>query len=285
MQSTIKNIILKASKELKANDIDTFAIDSQILLGHALNKDRSFVICNPEFIVNQKQLLLFESLIKRRLKYEPVSLILGKREFYSRDFIISKDVLDPRPDTELLIDILKNTYDKFQEFNFLDIGTGSGNITCTILAEFTKSYGFSIDISKKALKIAEKNIILHKLEKRANILQSNIFENIPKTQIFDLIVSNPPYIPSKNINFLSNDVKDFDPKLALDGGISGLEFYEKISKNAKKHLRKNGFLLFEIGFDQKNAILEILQENQFNNIQSFKDLGNNDRAIIAQKTD
>ena len=285
MQSTIKNIILKASKELKANDIDTFTIDSQILLGHALNKDRSFVICNPEFLVNQKQLLLFESLIKRRLKYEPVSLILGKREFYSRDFIISKDVLDPRPDTELLIDILKNTYDKFQEFNFLDIGTGSGNITCTILAEFTKSYGYCIDISKKALKIAQKNIILHKLEKRANILQSNIFENIPKTQIFDLIVSNPPYIPSKNIDFLSNDVKDFDPKLAIDGGISGLEFYEKISKNAKKYLKKNSFLLFEIGFDQKNAILEILQENQFKNIQSIKDLGNNDSAIIAQNTD
>ncbi|MDC0857377.1 peptide chain release factor N(5)-glutamine methyltransferase [Rickettsiales bacterium] len=284
MQPTIKNIILKASKELKANRIDTFAIDSQILLGHAINKDRSFVICNPEFAVNPEQMIIFENLIKRRLAYEPVSLILGQREFYSRDFIISKDVLDPRPDTELLIDTLKNTYDKFEEFSFLDIGTGSGNITCTILAEFTKSYGFCIDISKKALKIAQKNIVLHKLENRVEILQSNIFENISKTHVFDLIISNPPYIPSKNIELLANDVKDFDPKLALDGGKNGLEFYEKISKSAKKHLKRGGFLLFEIGFDQKDAVLQILQESEFKNIQSFKDLANNDRAIIAQKT-
>lgn len=283
MQQKIKNLVLKASKELKANKIDTFAIDSQILLGHVLNKDRSFVICNPEFIVNQEQIASFESYIQRRLKHEPVSLILGKREFYSRDFIISKEVLDPRPDTELLIDIVKNSYDKLDEFSFLDIGTGSGNITCTILAEFTKSYGFSIDISKNALEIAKKNIKLHKLEKRAELLQSNIFENIAKTQIFDLIISNPPYISSKKLDFLPNDVKLYDPKIALDGGEDGLDFYRKIAKNAKKHLKKDGFLLFEIGFDQKYEIEQILGDNNFRNIKSYKDLAQNDRAIIAQK--
>jgi release factor glutamine methyltransferase len=283
MQQKIKNLVLKASKELKANKIDTFAIDSQILLGHVLNKDRSFVICNPEFIVNQEQIASFESYIQRRLKHEPVSLILGKREFYSRDFIISKEVLDPRPDTELLIDVVKNSYDKFDEFSFLDIGTGSGNITCTILAEFTKSYGFCIDISKNALEIAKKNIKLHKLEKRAELLQSNIFENIAKTQIFDLIISNPPYISSKKLDFLPNDVKLYDPKIALDGGEDGLDFYRKIAKNAKKHLKKDGFLLFEIGFDQKYEIEQILKDNNFRNIKSYKDLAQNDRAIIAQK--
>ncbi len=283
MQQKIKNLVLKASKELKANKIDTFAIDSQILLGHVLNKDRSFVICNPEFIVNQEQIASFESYIQRRLKHEPVSLILSKREFYSRDFIISKEVLDPRPDTELLIDVVKNSYDKFDEFSFLDIGTGSGNITCTILAEFTKSYGFSIDISKNALEIAKKNIKLHKLEKRAELLQSNIFENIAKTQIFDLIISNPPYISSKKLDFLPNDVKLYDPKIALDGGEDGLDFYRKIAKNAKKHLKKDGFLLFEIGFDQKYEIEQILGDNNFRNIKSYKDLAQNDRAIIAQK--
>jgi release factor glutamine methyltransferase len=283
MQQKIKNLVLKASKELKANKIDTFAIDSQILLGHVLNKDRSFVICNPEFIVNQEQIASFESYIQRRLKHEPVSLILGKREFYSRDFIISKEVLDPRPDTELLIDVVKNSYDKLDEFSFLDIGTGSGNITCTILAEFTKSYGFCIDISKNALEIAKKNIKLHKLEKRAELLQSNIFENIAKTQIFDLIISNPPYISSKKLDFLPNDVKLYDPKIALDGGEDGLDFYRKIAKNAKKHLKKDGFLLFEIGFDQKYEIEQILKDNNFRNIKSYKDLAQNDRAIIAQK--
>lgn len=283
MQQKIKNLVLKASKELKANKIDTFAIDSQILLGHVLNKDRSFVICNPEFIVNQEQIASFESYIQRRLKHEPVSLILSKREFYSRDFIISKEVLDPRPDTELLIDVVKNSYDKFDEFSFLDIGTGSGNITCTILAEFTKSYGFCIDISKNALEIAKKNIKLHKLEKRAELLQSNIFENIAKTQIFDLIISNPPYISSKKLDFLPNDVKLYDPKIALDGGEDGLDFYRKIAKNAKKHLKKDGFLLFEIGFDQKYEIEQILKDNNFRNIKSYKDLAQNDRAIIAQK--
>ncbi|MBT4989470.1 MAG: peptide chain release factor N(5)-glutamine methyltransferase [Rickettsiales bacterium] len=282
MDQNIKFLIHSASSKLKTICSNSYTLDIQILLGHALDKDRSFVICNPEFIPNPKQAQKFNNFVERRKKQEPVSHILGYREFYSREFFVSTDVLDPRADTETLIDIVKNIFPYDSKFDFLDIGAGSGNIFTTILAEFADSQCFASDISENALKIAKNNAKSHKVEKRVHFIKSDLLEKLPKTSIFDLIISNPPYIPSKNISFLEKEVSMYDPIIALDGGNDGLDFYHKISKDAKKHLKKDGKLLFEIGFDQKKAISAILLNNNYQNLKFFKDLANNDRAILAE---
>lgn len=282
MRPNIKNLIQSASKMLKVAGIDTYLLDSQLLLGHALNKDRSFIICNPQFEPNIDQVELFHKAIVRRREREPLSHIVGYREFYSRNFYVTKDVLDPRPDTELLIDIVKQNYNKTQEFNVLDIGTGSGAIIITILKEFNKSNGLALDINQKSLEIAQKNAILNKTGNRLKFLHSDLFKNLPKNIKFDLIISNPPYIPSKTIENLEKEVAVYEPKIALDGGIDGLSFYHEIIKNAPKYLKNRGNLLFEIGFDQKNAVLSIFKENNYKHLEAFKDLADNDRAILAK---
>ncbi|MBT4921834.1 MAG: peptide chain release factor N(5)-glutamine methyltransferase [Rickettsiales bacterium] len=281
MSQKIKFLIESASIILKASTIDSSLLDSQLLLGHSLDKNRSFVICNPEFIPSTEQVNRFNKLVLRRKMREPISHILGYREFYSREFKITCDVLDPRPDTETLIDIVKDNFDKKDNFCFLDIGTGSGNITTTLLAEFANSSGFALDISKNALIIAKNNTVTHKVDNRVEFIQSDLFENMTKTCKFDLIISNPPYIPTKTIQNLEKEVSCYEPNIALDGGSDGLDFYKKISKNAKKYLKTNGKLLFEIGFDQNKQILDILQKDKYHNLKSFQDLAHNDRAILA----
>ncbi len=222
-----------------------------------------------------------ETAISERLKLKPLGYIFGKSEFFGRCFYVSRDVLIPRMDTEVLIENAKDLILKQKEnvidVSILDIGTGSGAIAITLQLE-TGARMTASDVSFEALEIARKNADNFGCE--IEFVESDVFKNL-KNRKYDIIISNPPYIESKVIEGLRPEVKNFEPLLALDGGADGLKFYREIIKEAPKHLNENGIIIFEIGYDQANFIVELLGA-EFFNIKTIKDYGGNDRVVIAR---
>ncbi|MBL6665338.1 MAG: peptide chain release factor N(5)-glutamine methyltransferase [Rickettsiales bacterium] len=267
----ISQALLSAKAKLKKNAIQSFYIDSLLLLSHVINKPKEFVIFNPDFELSTQEISEFESLVNRRQNFEPISHILQKKEFYSRDFIVTKDVLDPRPDSESLIEYVLHNFQK-SNINILEVGVGSGCLIITILKEIPNTIGKALDISRPAIEIAKQNRKKHNLEDRLEIIESNLLANIHDNEKFDLIISNPPYIKSNDIANLQKDVKDFEPLSALDGGHDGLDFYRYLAKEAHIHLKPKSSIIMEIGCDQEKEIVEIFKENNFNYIASKKDL-------------
>lgn len=216
-----------------------------------------------------------DNAILRRIKGEPITKIFGRTSFYGYDFKVTKDVLSPRQETEILVEqVLKFAKDKM---NILDIGTGSGIISISIAKNINANIT-AIDVSEKALVVAEQNAKINNV--KINFKNSNLFENLKSSKKFDIIVSNPPYIPTQDINKLEKEVKDYDPKFALDGGEDGLDFYKRIILNAPRYLAKNGKIFFEIGIGQKNDIVELLKQ-EFTDITTIKDYNKIDRVIYA----
>ena len=279
----ISEALLLGRDSLEKMGVSSSKLDSLILLAYALSFSKEQIIFNQSYVLDQTQQDLFWNLIKRRSSYEPVSHIIGKREFYGRDFIVNKDVLDPRPDSESLIElVIKNFPNKNNNLNILEIGCGSGCLIITLLKELENSKAIALDISKSALETCQKNIIFHEIEDRIKLLQSDLFEIFISMNIirkFDLIISNPPYIESAEINNLQPEVRIFEPRIALDGGLDGLDFYRKIAINSQKFLNKNGKIIVEIGFGQSNKIKEIFAVNNFQFIESKFDLGGVERVL------
>ncbi|MBQ8451996.1 MAG: peptide chain release factor N(5)-glutamine methyltransferase [Clostridia bacterium] len=223
----------------------------------------------------EKQIL---SLAEMRLSHIPLAYIFGKASFYGRDFKVNKNVLIPRMDTEILVEAVINEIKKRKmEQSVLDIGTGSAIIPITISLE-TGSRCTAVDVSEAALRVALVNV--HDYAANVELLHSNLFENLNGRR-FDFIVSNPPYIESDIIESLESEVKDYEPILALDGGSDGLDFYRKIIADAKSHLNENGMIFFEIGYNQKNSVSKLL-EDDFCEIKCLKDYGGNDRVVFAK---
>ena len=278
MSLNISTILKNAQEILKKSAIATYQLDAEILLLHVLKLNKIDLITQGNKInISVQQLKQFNIFIKQRSEYKPIAKIIGSKEFYSLDFKVSQDVLDPRSDTEILIfAIEKLITDKTYKFKILDVGTGSGVIAISLAKLFPQAQITAIDISKPALDIAKYNANKHQLETRINFLQSDIYQNI--NEKFDLIISNPPYIASNIIADLPKDVKLYDPITALDGGLDGLDFYRNIALNSKKFLNNNGKIILEIGYDQKAAVLNIFQNYKL--ILAQKDYGNNDRCLI-----
>lgn len=228
---------------------------------------------------NRLQEIIFERLEKKC----PIQQLVGNAYFFGRKFYVTKDTLIPRPETEILIvEILKHIKN-IDTPKILDIGSGTGCIPITLALENKNLLADSVDISEKAIEVAKKNSNLHKVENRVNFFKSDLFENVNDS--YNLIVSNPPYIPIKDKNTLQTEVKDFDPALALFAyDEQGIEFYERIINSASKYIEKNGFICFEIGINQSTIVAKLLYNNNFKNIEITKDLNNIDRVIIAQKT-
>ena len=268
----IGQALFLAKNKLRDSGIESFNLDAMLLLSHLLQQSKEFIIFNPEIELPENQIREFETLISRRQKFEPISHILQNREFYARDFFVSKDVLDPRPDSETLIEYVLKSFQKDDKLDILEVGVGSGCLIITLLIELQNTTGKAVDISKKAIEIATKNSLNHDLGDRLNIIESDLFSNIREGEKFDLIISNPPYIKSEDINNLQKDVKNFEPLTALDGGEDGLDFYRRISKETRRYLRDDGSIIIEIGAHQENEIIEIFQENKFNFIDSAKDI-------------
>jgi len=275
----ISNLLKEGSDILKKNNIQTNQLDAEILLSKLMNKKRERLIINSDENVSNEIINNYNILLERRSKKEPIAYIVNHREFWSKDFYVNKHTLIPRPETELLCENVINLF-KDKEFNLLDIGTGTGCILLSILSELKKAKGIGIDVSKKAIDVAKKNSINFNLEDRAK------FKVKPFDKIFgykfDLIVSNPPYIKSIDIKNLKEDVRKFEPKLALDGGKEGLDVIKKVIYKSKTILKKDGLLALEIGFKQHYKVSQILKEQGFREKLLVKDYLNNIRCVFAE---
>ena len=271
------DIIKIGSNFLKESKIPSHILDSEILLSKVLNKPREKILINLDQEINKKNIIIFKKYLTRRSKKEPIAYILKEKEFFSKKFYVNKDTLIPRPETEILIEKLLKIFGK-KRISILDIGTGSGCIIISLIINLKDSVGEGIDISKKAIQVARKNALKYKILNRIN------FKTKPMDNIFgkrfDLIVSNPPYIEKKAIKNLSEDIKRFEPRMALDGGNDGLDLIKKVIYKSKEILKVNGTLL-EIGNEQIKKVSKILIDNNFRIKHVIKDYKNNVRCVIA----
>lgn len=282
LRVTVKDVLKETSLLLKEISGDLSVLESRLLLCQTLNCRRADLIATPEKVLSSEQIAAYNAFIQRRLKGEPIAKICGIKEFWGIEFIVSKDTLDPRPDTEILVEaILDYVQPKQETYSILDLGTGSGCIILSVLRELTKAQGLGIDISPLALEIAEENSKALDLDDRARFLLSDWGQNLIGE--FDIIASNPPYITEDDYLKLSNQVRDFEPKLALTGGNDGLECYKKIATVIDKHLACNGFFAIEIGEGQEEQVSQILNENNLSVLEIRKDLAGILRCIIGRR--
>ena len=281
---TIRDIIIKYSQELE-NISDTPRLDVEILLEKALgNVDSLYIRLNLNKELTQEQEDLFNTFIQDRLKGRPVAYIVGNREFMGLDFYVQEGVLIPRPDTEPLVEELIELCRGKENLNILDIGTGSGAITISLAKYLNTSKVKSFDISDIALEVGKKNAISNEVDDRVEFTKSDLFSSIENKSIqFDVIVSNPPYIPKKDIETLHIQVKDYEPYTALEGGEDGLDFYRSITEQSRMYLKENGILAYEVGHDQAQDVSEIMKSNGYTKIYTKKDLQGIDRVVIGYK--
>jgi release factor glutamine methyltransferase len=277
----IENILNKGIDILQKNKIANPQLDSEILLSNSIKRDKKHIILNPKEILNSEQLEKFNSLIERRKKGEPIAYLINKKEFWKDEFFVNKDVLIPRPDSELIIEQVLKIYSKDVQLQVLDIGTGSGCILLSILKERSNFYGTGIDISKKSINVSKFNAKQLHLTNRVKFFHSSV-DNFNNGK-YDIIVSNPPYIEQLSLKYLEKDVVNFEPKLALSGGFDGFSKIRKVINKASILIKKNGKFILEIGFNQKNKVIKILKEEGFYVNKAIKDYGNNDRCIISTK--
>jgi len=271
-------LINNGSRQLKDKNICSYQLDSEILLSKVLNKTREELLINLNEKIESSKIDYFNTLIDRRSSKEPIAYILKEKEFWSKKFHVNNNTLVPRPETELMVEEIVKIFKK-KNIYVLDIGTGTGCILLSLLSELHNSKGIGIDISQKAVKIAKANLHKHKLNHRAKFYKrslSEIFQNK-----FDLIVSNPPYIMKKDIKNLAEDIKRFEPKLALDGGNDGLDVIKKVIYKSKSILKIKGMLALEIGNEQFRKVSKILRSNKFKTRYIVKDYRENIRCILS----
>lgn len=277
MPDTIANVLAGARKALIAADLDGSALDARLLLQAASGFSLEDIIASPEKALDGATLLKFSDYIKRRLAHEPVSRILGTREFFGRSFQVTPAVLDPRADTEALVELVLERHGNSAR-RVLDIGTGSGAILITLLAERPAFEGVAVDLSPEALRVAKVNGLANGVSGRLHLHKGSWFYGLNGT--FNLIVSNPPYIPHGEIAGLEVDVKDYDPHLALDGGADGLFAYRAIAAEAGRFLAAKGEIVVEIGAGQQSDVTMIFKAQGFSLLETRKDLGGHVRALI-----
>ena len=271
-------VIKLGSNLLKEKKISSSILDAEILLSKTLNKTRENLLINLDQKINKKNISVFKEYLQRRSNNEPIAYILEEKEFWSRKFYVNKGTLIPRPETELLVDKIIKIFKK-RKISILDIGTGSGCIIISLLSNLKNSNGIGIDTSKNAISTAKKNALKYKLTERVKFLNKS-YKNVFSKK-FDLIVSNPPYIDSKDIKNLSDDIKRYEPRIALDGGNDGLDLIKKIIYKSKHNLKIKGMLALEIGNEQIIKVSKILIDNNFRIKHVIKDYKTNVRCVFA----
>jgi release factor glutamine methyltransferase len=278
-QINIEKWVRQAAQQLKKQGIDVPLREARLLLAHALGWTQEQVFFFPTQNLTAEQITQAGSFLSRRLMGEPLSKIKGKREFWGRDFKVTHDTLDPRPDTETLIEAVIELFpDQSQPLSFLDLGTGTGCLIISLLLEYPKAVGVGVDLSEKALDVAASNQQTYLLASRLRLLQSNWFEKVSGT--FDVIVSNPPYIGKEEV--LDRSVLNFDPHLALFAEEEGLAAYRSIAQSAKAHLTPEGVIVLEIGYTQTESVTQVFEEYGFKRIKVLSDLQKIPRCLVFQ---
>jgi release factor glutamine methyltransferase len=279
----VNEAIVFAEQELKKSNNINSRLDSELLVSYLINVPREAIYSklNENFSASNTEEL--KKLVSRRVKKEPIAYILNNKEFWSSNFYVDRSVLIPRPETEVLIDLLLSQIkDKHKYFEILDIGTGSGCILISLLKELIKSRGVGIDKSSKAVAIANKNSISHKVDDRSSFKNINL-EEIRLAKKFDIVISNPPYLPDVTLKNLNPDIRLFEPKIALQGGVLGVDFLYKIINLCSKILKTNGLLALEIGDNQFHIVANYLNKNRFKILSKYILINKQVRCLLATK--
>ena len=276
-----QELLVDASKQLKYYKFNSAKLDAELILSKTLGLSREKILLNLNEKINDEVLEKFNYFLKLRKQNRPIAYILGFKDFWKYKFQVDKNVLIPRPETEIIIEQALKNLPKLSKKNILDIGTGSGCIIISIIKERENCKATAIDKSLKALKVAKLNAEMHHVLKKIKFLNIDVDKYFANK--YDLIVSNPPYIKDSEILSLDKDVKLNEPKLALSGGKSGLNKVFKVIKKSQKLLKTKGKLILEIGDKQSKEVKKYLIKNNFNQIQVFKDLSRKDRCIVSTK--
>lgn len=275
----LKDAFTEGIRKLKLSNIDAPVITAGAILCHVLGCENTYLYTHDDYVLSKDEYERYCDALNRRIKGEPLQYITGCQEFMSLNFAVDPSVLIPRQDTEILVEYIIEFARQKEKVSILDIGTGSGCIAISLAYYIKNSRVLGVDISKGALEIARKNAHNCGVDERIAFIESNLFKNI-SPQKFDIIVSNPPYIPNEVIDTLDRQVKDFEPKIALDGGEDGLDFYRKIVKQSVAFLKPKGLLAFEVGFDQAQDVVKIM-ESSFKDIKVKKDLAGIERVVTG----
>ncbi len=278
MTQTLLTAWKGAQERLKSGRIDSPSIDARLLLEVAAGVSRTDILTDPYRVLPDETVAAYDAMIERRLKREPVSRILGRKGFWKIMLNVTPDVLSPRPDTEAILDVVLPAFEPGRAFEMIDIGTGSGAILLAVLAERPAARGVGTDISFEALAVAKENAASLGLDGRAAFLRTEWAAGFGDHS-FDLVVSNPPYIPTADIAGLDPEVRDHDPHLALDGGPDGLEPYRLLAPEIMRILKPGGIFAVEIGWDQGPAVQALFQAAGFTDVKVVKDLGDRNRVV------
>ncbi len=286
MSLTIREILAEARARLTVPYIDDPALEARMIVEHFSGASRADAISSPDRLIAAETLAAIDAALRRRLAHEPVHRIFGHREFYGLDLLLSPETLEPRPDTETLVEAMlpfvRAVAASKGECRILDLGTGTGAIALAFLRSVEAAVAEGVDISEGALDTAARNAERLGLADRFTPVRSDWFSNIFGR--YDAIVSNPPYIPTNDIGHLQTSVRDFDPRRALDGGEDGLDAYRLISDGAHRCLAAGGTIGVEIGYDQKDAVTGIFQRAGYRLTKAVRDLAGNDRVLMFQES-
>ncbi len=281
MKKSINDLLLYGQNELK-EITENNVLDAKLLLSNVLDENNIYLFMNKDKEVSDKYVEIYKEHINRRKSGEPLQYITSHQEFMGLDFFVAEGVLIPRGDTEVLVETVIEKVKDYSKLRILDIGTGSGAIHVS-LAHFLKDAELvTVDISTAAIEIAKKNAKTNNVYDRIRYYESDLFSALDSNDKFDVVVSNPPYIPTEVIDGLQIEVSLFEPMIALDGGKDGYNFYRRIITDAKEYLTDNGILAFEVGHDQARTIQSLLDDAGYSNIEIYKDLNNIERVVIAR---
>ena len=277
---TISSLLNWTVNYFKSKNIQSARLDAEVLLSHVLRQERIYLYVHFDEPMEQNELSKFREYVKKRAQHVPIAYIIGEREFMGLPFKVTKDTLIPRPDTEILVENVLNNVDKDKEIEIVDIGTGSGAIILSLLVNLPNAQGKTVDISSKAIEVAKENAVNLQVNDRCEFFVGDLFAPLNGNK-FDLIVSNPPYIPQKDIATLEDDVKEYEPVSALTDGGDGLSYYRRLLSEGKAYIKENGFIALEIGIYQSEDVKQIAMDNGWKNIKIIKDYAGIDRVVLA----
>ena len=279
---TISSLLNWTVNYFKSKNIESARLDAEVLLSHILGQERIYLYVHFDEPMEKAELSKFREYVKKRAQHMPVAYIIGEKEFMGLPFKVTPDTLIPRPDTEILVENVLANADKQEAVKIADIGTGSGAIILSLLANLPKAQGKTVDIVAKAVEVAKENAQSLQVADRCEFFVGDLFAPFAESgDKFDIIVSNPPYIPQKDIATLEADVRAYEPVSALTDGGDGLSYYRRLLAEGKRYLKENGFIALEIGIHQAQAVKRIALDNGWRNIKIIKDYAGIDRVVLA----